>query len=653
VRLHTIVLSLVCALLAIPNLALARPDGNYPKLLTYSNAINNLPEAVKDTIAKYDVLVCRDRISTINYQLRRRNPAQKYLWEYMVQFALYPEGDNPWWLPDTLWSIARLQQWYADKNNWYLRDTDGQILDGGGQYYLNWTRYCPVGTYGTAKGLRASQWIASVCMPTLTLLPGPFKPPQPPWSWTSRSTYNGIMFEILADCFGSYGDANLKRADPNQDGIAEGVDSVCTRGGSNEPLSVLYREENEEFYDSLSVKFPTDFVFLGNENVDQIGPWWRTKLSGMKFENWLRPHHSEWMDWWDWFYGVTPFWLPHQNWGAGYYWAEQVFDKEAPDSLRGWDLSFICVWKDNHLSDAENARQMRYGLGTTLLGDGYFAYLKDERYPTWPAEFDWNLGRPTSDFAREVYGADTVYVRLFTRSMVEVNPQQQVVNGVPPQDTQFTFWHPVSDLRCSLVGDSLCKIRADWTAPRGERGDSLSYELRYATFPLTIANWDSANSYVGNPIVVPDSQAVSDTLTGLYSNRYYHVAIRTRHHGRTGRLEPFLSDTAGVRTCGLCVTVPIDGSPEDARLIQFSPNPFHRVVHVTYQVSRSGPVRLSIHDLQGREIAVLVNQSQEAGRHVVSWDGRASDGSPISVGNYFARLECGGRIRSSKVMALR
>ena len=237
----------ICALLLFilgvhPASAL-RGIENYPKVLTYSSAMSDLPSAVRDTLSWYDVIVCMDRPTTIQ-GLRQRNPNQRYLWQIQPQYSEPWSGDDPWWLPDTTWSMKRLFMYYVKKNDWYLRDIHGQIVSDGIHQMVNWTRYCPVGTYGSAKGLRASQWIASVGLPAITLSGRGM----PPWSWDSHDSYNGVMFEILADCLGSYGWQPYEFADPNQDGIADGVTHTCSMGGSDDPLSVLYREENEEFY---------------------------------------------------------------------------------------------------------------------------------------------------------------------------------------------------------------------------------------------------------------------------------------------------------------------------------------------------------------------------------------------------------------------
>lgn len=83
------------------------------------------------------------------------------------------------------------------------------------------------------------------------------------------------------------------------------------------------------------------------------------------------------------------------------------------------------------------------------------------------------------------------------------------------------------------------------------------------------------------------------------------------------------------------------------------PNPFNPRVTVSFDLSRSGPARVAVHDLAGRRLAVLTTGPREAGRHTVVWDGRDHDGRAMPSGAYMVRLEAAGSGRVTKVMLLR
>jgi len=74
--------------------------------------------------------------------------------------------------------------------------------------------------------------------------------------------------------------------------------------------------------------------------------------------------------------------------------------------------------------------------------------------------------------------------------------------------------------------------------------------------------------------------------------------------------------------------------PEEPDLLQIYPNPFNPRTAISYQLSASGFVSLSVYDVSGREVAELVNGWREAGVHEVTFDG-----TELSSGVYVYRLK--------------
>ena len=387
----------------------------YPRLLCYSSRLNEMPESWRAQVAKYDVVV---ELGTIRPEmladLQRYNPRIRVLAQVQPQYAV-PMAGGDWWVADTTWSINRRAQFYCSMNDWYLRDIYGRPIElGGGTWLVNWTRYCPIGRYGSSKGLRASQWYARM----LGDIAGK-------WRWDSKNTPNGIMFEILADCLGSYGHLEqLALADPDRDGVAEWVSASCSVGGAAQPLSVLMRTENWTFWSELSHALPVEVPLLINENNDYIGPYWRRNLSGMKLENWMASPVFGWTDYWD-----SPK-------GFGYEWAEKHMRRGGNPRLYGWDMSIVRTAQTGGIHDE---RMFRLGLGTALLGDGFFQWSLDDRTPQWRPEFDRSLGVPTGGYRKIAVGPDTLYARWFTKGNVVVNPNKHMVGGIAAEDARITW----------------------------------------------------------------------------------------------------------------------------------------------------------------------------------------------------------------------
>jgi flagellar hook assembly protein FlgD len=62
-------------------------------------------------------------------------------------------------------------------------------------------------------------------------------------------------------------------------------------------------------------------------------------------------------------------------------------------------------------------------------------------------------------------------------------------------------------------------------------------------------------------------------------------------------------------------------------------------------------VKLSIYNVRGQRVRVLVNELQAAGHNTVLWDGKNQDGQEVASGIYFYRLEA-GEFTDTKSMVL-
>jgi hypothetical protein len=69
------------------------------------------------------------------------------------------------------------------------------------------------------------------------------------------------------------------------------------------------------------------------------------------------------------------------------------------------------------------------------------------------------------------------------------------------------------------------------------------------------------------------------------------------------------------------------------------PVPMRGVGEVHYNLASRGAVRLGLVDELGREVKVLVNETQDAGSHGID-----VDVMEMVPGGYFLRLERGGRV---------
>jgi hypothetical protein len=88
--------------------------------------------------------------------------------------------------------------------------------------------------------------------------------------------------------------------------------------------------------------------------------------------------------------------------------------------------------------------------------------------------------------------------------------------------------------------------------------------------------------------------------------------------------------------------------PADFSLGAPYPNPFNPVTRIPFTLTRPENVKLSVHNLLGQEVAVLVNGIMPAGTHTARFGT-----SRISSGPYIITLEVGGRRESRAVTLIR
>ena len=88
--------------------------------------------------------------------------------------------------------------------------------------------------------------------------------------------------------------------------------------------------------------------------------------------------------------------------------------------------------------------------------------------------------------------------------------------------------------------------------------------------------------------------------------------------------------------------------PDQFTLNQNYPNPFNPKTIINYELPITNDVELSIYNLLGQKVAVLVSERQSAGRYQVEWNA-----SELSSGIYFYRLESGNAVKERKMILLK
>ena len=101
----------------------------------------------------------------------------------------------------------------------------------------------------------------------------------------------------------------------------------------------------------------------------------------------------------------------------------------------------------------------------------------------------------------------------------------------------------------------------------------------------------------------------------------------------------------------MTTAVSSDEVPQAYSLAPNYPNPFNPHTNIAFALADYQPVRLAVYSLDGRQVAVLVDEVLPAGRHEVVWNGCDLQGRPLASGTYFYRIEAGS-FQENRVMTL-
>ena len=97
----------------------------------------------------------------------------------------------------------------------------------------------------------------------------------------------------------------------------------------------------------------------------------------------------------------------------------------------------------------------------------------------------------------------------------------------------------------------------------------------------------------------------------------------------------------------------LEAIPAEYSLSQNYPNPFNPTTKIDFTLPRSDDVNVTIYNLVGQQIKVLVNSNLEYGYHTVTWNGLDQLGRPVASGVYFSELRTRNFRQTKKMLLLK
>jgi len=125
----------------------------------------------------------------------------------------------------------------------------------------------------------------------------------------------------------------------------------------------------------------------------------------------------------------------------------------------------------------------------------------------------------------------------------------------------------------------------------------------------------------------------------------YHP--RVRHHLEMGdNLANYIKDEMGWYTN--IEDNFIDKLPNSFHLSQNYPNPFNPTTEISFSISHSGSIKLSVYNSIGQEIVTLINKEMPIGNHTITFNA-----STLPTGIYFYRLLSGNYSETKKMVLIK
>jgi YVTN family beta-propeller protein len=123
----------------------------------------------------------------------------------------------------------------------------------------------------------------------------------------------------------------------------------------------------------------------------------------------------------------------------------------------------------------------------------------------------------------------------------------------------------------------------------------------------------------------------------------------TEYHYRLNCFNDFtVSDYSNETGITTITSVADNNQPLVYSLLQNYPNPFNPTTKLGFGIMERGNVRLSILNILGKEIRVLLNEDKEAGYHSIEFNA-----SNLPSGVYFYQLKAGSFVETKKMILLR
>lgn len=196
------------------------------------------------------------------------------------------------------------------------------------------------------------------------------------------------------------------------------------------------------------------------------------------------------------------------------------------------------------------------------------------------------------------------------------------------------------ELARSMGGDTLYVKFNDWPT----EADTVT-DIYVAGRTLGMAAWTT-------PVNVTNTPTVRETFTNIatIATPDGRIHLLSTKYGGPAQNSDLLEAELWYHS-GKVTLVGVDEDQEivrEFRLSQNYPNPFNPSTRIEYTLPSMSPVRLTVYDILGREVAQLVNEVQMQGSYTIEFNA-----DKLTSGVYVYKLQAGNFVETKKMMLVR
>ncbi|MBN8585179.1 MAG: T9SS type A sorting domain-containing protein [Ignavibacteria bacterium] len=223
-------------------------------------------------------------------------------------------------------------------------------------------------------------------------------------------------------------------------------------------------------------------------------------------------------------------------------------------------------------------------------------------------------------------------------------------------DRQFAMRENISEvvIPFSNLNDAVDHIEINW-----QNDYSVSYfavvPIAYSGFTVTELNMYDALHSIDNADILSALLSKDNSYTELDSADYITIRFDSLSIPQNDWVRDFVIETNGRYSVGTGYANlrHIKSNIQNHSVYNYAlytnyPNPFNPKTSIRYDIGGNSFVKISVYNLLGQLINVLVNESKVAGNYSVDFDG-----SNLPSGLYIYKIEAGDYIESKKMLLIK